>query len=473
MKLLTERAEFLVECLDLPTAAQVEDAQWERFQIDHLNDDSVMRIEDKARQIAYSFVVSAEAVANAMLYGESTSFVSINQDEAAEKIRYANLVYENLNVGGLPRKVRDNVFGIEYDNKARIMSLPSRPPRGKAKMHVVFDEFAHVMYDEKIYVAGMYIIAKGGRLRIGSSPMGATGKHWEISTEELQPYPGFMRAQTPWWEVKAFCLNRELPGDVGHLSTEQRVERYGNDRIKMLFQNSALEDFQQEMECVYIDEVTSYFPWELIRANQDPGLQCWHLTNLSPLEQTLREMKAAIAAGEIENVLVGGMDIGRTRNLTELFFVGIGDGTPIRLMISLYNTRFDKQESCVRQVLQILPIHSILIDRNGIGMHLAENLDDTVCEGVDFTNATKAAWANELKIQMGRNRVPIPCDRDLAYQIHSIKQLITAAKNAVYDTERNEKHHADKMWALALAVWAGKQYQDRPQWGTGIPWQRR
>ena len=46
----------------------------------------------------------------------------------------------------------------------------------------------------------------------------------------------------------------------------------------------------------------------------------------------------------------------------------------------------------------------------------------------------------------------LPLDRDLAYQIHSIRRLKTASgtKNK-YDTEGNEKHHADKFWALALA----------------------
>jgi phage FluMu gp28-like protein len=42
------------------------------------------------------------------------------------------------------------------------------------------------------------------------------------------------------------------------------------------------------------------------------------------------------------------------------------------------------------------------------------------------------------------------------YQIHSIRKKVTGANNTVYDTESNEKHHADMFWALALAAWAGK-----------------
>jgi hypothetical protein len=32
--------------------------------------------------------------------------------------------------------------------------------------------------------------------------------------------------------------------------------------------------------------------------------------------------------------------------------------------------------------------------------------------------------------------------------------MVTAAKNLVFDTTRNEKHHADKFWAWVLALTA-------------------
>ena len=51
-----------------------------------------------------------------------------------------------------------------------------------------------------------------------------------------------------------------------------------------------------------------------------------------------------------------------------------------------------------------------------------------------------------------QKRVPLPVDRDIAYQIHSIKRKVTPAKNVVYDTDANEKHHADKFWSLMLAL---------------------
>jgi len=101
----------------------------------------------------------------------------------------------------------------------------------------------------------------------------------------------------------------------------------------------------------------------------------------------------------------------------------------------------------------------LLIDKSGLGMQIAEELAKRFpgkAEGVDFTNATKELWAVELKVRMQRGEVPIPLDRDLSYQIHSLKRKVTMAKNAVFDTAGNEKHHADKFWSLALAVWAAR-----------------
>ena len=465
MRLLTERAEFLVDCLNLPEAAEVDDAKWERFQINHLNDTGTFRIEDKSRQIAWSFTVAAESVACALLDEESTIFVSINQDEAGEKIRYARRVYNNLEIADLPKLTKDTILGLEFDNGARILSLPSREPRGKAQFNVVLDEFAHVQHDRQIYGAALPIISRGGRMRVGSSPMGAGGMFWEISQQELRSFPGFTRVQTPWWEVAGFC--GAIPTNPQSMSTLERVEQFGNERIRVIFENMLLDDFQQEYECLFVDEATSFFTWELIRQNQTDMLLYHKVTNPTDIERVAREMKGQIAAGQMGPVLVGGVDIGRKKHLTEVMLIDAGSITPIRLMVSLDRQPFKTQEWVLRHLMDILPISAMLIDQNGIGMNLAENLaEDTVAEGVTFTNQLKHLWAAELKIRMEKGSVPIPMDRDLAYQIHSVKKMITASKNTVFDTEKNEKHHADKFWALALAVWGAREDQTRPQWGS-------
>ena len=132
---------------------------------------------------------------------------------------------------------------------------------------------------------------------------------------------------------------------------------------------------------------------------------------------------------------------------------------PYRLGISLSQVEFDAQRAVADKALRALPVTSFLIDRNGLGMQIAEELTQAHggrAAGVDFTNPNKELWSVELKVRLQRGEVPLPLERELSYQIHSIKKKTTAAKNAVFDTEGSEKHHADKYWALALAVWAAR-----------------
>lgn len=475
--LWTERCQFLVENLALGAATGIEGAKWEPFQLRHLNDDSTFRIETKTRQCGWSFTVAAEAVACALLDAESTAFVSINLLEAQEKVRYAKRCYENLGIGGLPGVVKDNELNLELSNGARIISLPSKPPRGKSKMNVILDELAHAQHDKLIYEAALPVVSRGGRLRIGSSPFGARGVFWEVASQELRTYPGYTRAQTPWWKVQSFCSQWPLPPGVEQLATEERVRRYGNERLQLFFDNLDSDSFGQEFECQSMDDSMSWFSWELIRACQEPNLLWWWAKSPDQVMDMLPAIRRAVTDARIEQALVGGLDVGRHKHLSELILVGVGPQvSPLRLRVSLSQARYDDQEACLRQILEALPIRALLIDRNGLGGMLAERLQaNTVAEGVDFTAQSKALWAAQAKVELERRRAIIPAERDLVYQIHSIRKKITAAGNAVYDVEANEKHHGDAAWAWMLAIWAARGDQAGKVEIAPLPitWQRR
>ncbi len=472
----TARAEFLVECLDLPAATGVEDARWEQFQIDHLNYDGIFSIEAKSRQIAWSWLVAAEAMAEAILDAQSTIFVSINLDEAKEKIRYARAVLENLQVGGLPKLKTDNQLELELENGARLISNPSKPPRGKARFNVDLDEFAHVQHDRLIYQGALPVISKGGRLRIGSSPFGASGVFWEVFSEKLQRYPGYRRKTTPWWEVHAFCRNvREARRMAPAMPTAARVDLFGNDRIKAIYANMPEEDFRQEYEAEFVDETTAWISWDEIRLNQDADLLCaiglMRGSERSKIVEAVEQLAQWVREGKVEAIFTAGYDVGRTRNTAELFLVGEStlSSYPLRLALTLDNVRFEDQQDVIALVLKTLNVTRLLIDKNGMGMQLAEDLSamfPAKVQGADFTNANKALWATDAKMLVQKKKVPLPVERDIAYQIHSIKKLVTASKNLVFDTARNEKHHADKFWAWALALAAAVLRFNDPVFST-------
>ncbi len=470
MKLTSLKSQFAVEFIDLPKASGIDDAKWEDFQLQYLNNQSRFSAEVKSRQIAWSFTSAVDAVVDSILNPTTPHvFVSINLNEAREKIRYARSVVESLDAPVRPRFIRDSQTELEFENGSRLISYPCRPVRGIARARVYLDELAHYQrgLDRDIYLAALPATTKGdGYIRLGSSPLGAKGLFWEIITESTRKFPGFVRDFIPWWHVRAFCKDRkaaaaQAPGMV----TQDRVYAFGTDALIQIFENMFLEDFQQEYECAWVDELTAWITWEVIQRNQSAGHVWWHAKNVDDAIAALPGIQAAISSGQIEAVFTGGIDVGRKHDLSELVVTGKSTTgqMPLRFMVSLDRVEYDSQENCFEQIINGLPFTQVLVDQNGIGSQLAENLARKTgkAQGVSFTNPTKELWAVEARLQAERGNTPLPQDRDLTYQIHSIKKTVTAAKNNVFDTERNEQHHADKFWAWALALWAASGGSDK------------
>ena len=458
---------FLVEYLDLAEATGIPDAQWESFQLRHLNTLSLLAITNKSRQVGWSWLAAAEAVATGILNKRTPNiFVSINQDEAGEKVRYAKQIIEALDRDVRPRLVIDNRLELEFENGSRLISHPCRPVRGKARARVYLDEFAHYPKDREIYQSALPVITKGGVIRIGSSPLGAGGMFWEIYSQTLRGYPGYVRQSIPWWSVIALCKDVKTAQLLAPtMPTEERVTTFGTARLTEIFENMPIEDFQQEYECAWVDESVAWIDWNLIKRNQGMAQEekLWfrQAKTVDEAFQAIDELAEAVQSGEVEPFLVGGMDIGRKHDLSELIFLGKSPAgrLPYRLGISLDRVEFDDQEAVVNKVMDCLPVLQMYIDQTGQGMQLAENMNrlhGDKCQGLGFSNESKQLWAVEVKLRFQRGEVPIPLDRDLSYQIHSIKRKATAAKNFVFDCDQSEKHHADKFWALALAIWAAR-----------------
>lgn len=475
MELKTLKAHFAAEFIDIRTAAQVDDAQWESFQISYLNNLTRLQADVKSRQIAWSFTSALDAFVDSRINpGHPYVFVSINLDEAKEKIRYLRQILAATDAPVRPKLVSDSVTQIEIDDGSRFISHPCRPVRGKPQARVYLDEIAHYPngLDREIYTAALPATTKGnGYLRMGSSPLGAKGLFWEIMTESLRKWPGFTRNFIPWWLVRALCKDIKTTREIAPaMMTNERVYAFGTPALIEIFENMFLEDFQQEYECAWVDEQTSWISWEIIKRNQDATLKHWHADSVDDALAMLDAIRLAIRRGEIESAFAAGLDVGRKKDLTE--FAAVGKTTtgslPMRISISLDRVKFEDQKSCFTQILDRLPITQLLVDRNGLGMQLAEQLEVTgKAQGVDFTNVTKELWAVEARVKSEAGQTPLPPDRELAYQIHSIKKRRTEAKNNVYDTERNEKHHADKFWAWALALWAAKSASNNDLAGLG------
>jgi phage FluMu gp28-like protein len=103
------------------------------------------------------------------------------------------------------------------------------------------------------------------------------------------------------------------------------------------------------------------------------------------------------------------------------------------------------------------PPRRCCIDSSGLGLQLAEEAAERFgprVEAVHFSAQVKEDLAVTLRRAFEERLLRIPPDREIRRDIHLVKKTVTSAGNVRFDAERAEGSHADRFWALALAVHA-------------------
>ncbi len=435
----------------------------------------------KSRQTGFSFVVAIKGLVKALDPARTQytkQFVSYNEEDAQEKIRYARQFYDSIPNRYKKKLVHSTATMLEFEDvgsktTSRLISLPCRPPRGK-NGDVCLDEFAIYLprLSKEIYTAASFCTLRRGCIEVGSTPLGTIGKFYEICTDR-ENYPNFDRYFIPWWYAKVMC--KDVRGAVQfakEMETAERVERFGTDRLISLFKNSTLEDFQQECECVFIDSSASYISLELIYANT-PGRREEDIpANIEKDEDYFAakrdveihcfkdadELILNYSPEKYGSPLFMGLDIGRTSDATVFYIIGVINGKKRSVLRhEMRNADFDEQTAVLDKLMENLPIYRCCIDDGGIGRNLAENAHKRYGERAElyhFDLQSKEILAMGVRTGLERREYEIDNDRDFHAQIHSIKRTPSSGGSFRYDAERNEKGHADSFWAWALASYA-------------------
>lgn len=445
----------------------------------------------KSRQTGFSFVVSIKGLVKALDPARTKytkQFVSYNEDDAQEKIRYAKDFYESIPGKYKKKLIHSTATMLEFEDiggksTSRLISLPCRPPRGK-NGDVCLDEFAIYLprLSNQIYTAASFCTLRKGCIEIGSTPLGTIGKFYEICSDR-EKYPDFDRYFIPWWYAKVMCNDvKKAVVEAKDMTTEERVLTFGTDRLRDIFQNSTLEDFQQECECAFVDSASSYISLELIYSNTPGKRECDMLPDsVSDEEYYSEEANTGIsikAYSDVDEIILNykpevhgsplfmGYDVAKTGDATVFYIIGLQENKKrsVLNLIIRNDPTFDKQRDVARKLLKQLPIFRMAMDMTGIGQVLYADLRKEFgerVEGVTFTMQSKEALAMGVKFGLERKEFLLENNRDFHAQIHSIKRVSTSGGNFRYDAERNEKGHADGFWAWALANHAaeGKKKQ--------------
>ncbi|QKS91937.1 hypothetical protein [Treponema phagedenis] len=160
-------------------------------------------------------------------------FVSYNEEDAKEKIQYAQEFYASIHPKAKKKLRSCTKTAMEFYDKSgktvsRLISIACRPPRGRGG-DIVFDEMA--IYPENkaevIYTAGIPVTARGGCVEIGSTPLGKIGRFYDVFSTRKNTEPitatlfpgGFLQhsvqtlkrrcATLPQWIQKSGCIAME------------------------------------------------------------------------------------------------------------------------------------------------------------------------------------------------------------------------------------------------------------------------
>ena len=435
----------------------------------------------KSRRTGFSFATALKGLSKALDFGRTKytkQFVSYNESDALEKIRYATEFYDSMPAKNKKKLVVKNKSELEFldangKTTSRLISMPCKAPRGKGG-DISIDEMGVFLpkMSKLVYTGALYVISRGGCIEVGSTPLGCIGMFYEICTDR-EKYPAYQRFNVPWWFSKALCTNvEEARIEAPNMNTAERVERYATETLRNIFANAILEDFQQECECSFIDTAESYITLEEIYKNT-PSIADFEETidfskefeSEEVLQYFGKELQIYHSIDDMclskydkdkDGLLYIGYDVAKKRDATSIFVLGrLPSG--IKKVYGYEELRaadFETQLNCIRKLMQSLPIERICLDSTGMGSPLCERLERLYpqkVEGITFTLQSKETLAQNIKIGLQKKEFLLPNDKNLHHQIHSIKRTASTGGHFRYDADRDENGHADSFWAFALA----------------------
>lgn len=316
------------------------------------------------------------------------------------------------------------VLSARFRNNSRIIALPANPDtvRGYSG-NVYFDEFSVQKNSREMWAAVFPIISRGQyRLMLTFTPKGKQNKSYEVWNNSL-----FSHHKLDIYEA----VSQGCPHDIAMLK-------------------QAIDDpdlWAQEYELAFLDEATAFLSYDMINAveNDQAGQP---------------EFFKAIGPCYI------GMDIGRRRHLAVIWVLEeVGDILWTRECITLEKKSFTEQDVELGRVINYYQPMRVCIDQTGMGEKPVEDAKkkygDYLIEGILFSGPVKLNLANPVRKVFEDKQIRIPNDKKVRDDFHSVKKMITSAGNIRFDAENTEDAHADRFWAMALAVhaWGGKLYQ--------------
>ena len=407
-----------------------------------LDDKSKIKIWEKSRRIGATYVQSYEDVRDCINKSvPAVWFSSADESAAKEYIDYCEQWVKlfHSTAKRIGEVIIDNekdikAFVIEFSNGTKIHALSSNPKAFRSKGgKVVLDEFAFHNNADELWKAARPCITWGYPLRILSTHNGQNCLYYKFLDQVQKGQLKWSHHKTPiQLAVEEGLVDRIYQRETSALEREAWIK---NEQENCFNEYTWL----QEYCCIAVDEASAFLPYDLI-------ISC----ELDDILKTL---------SEIQHDFYVGVDVGRKKDLTVIWILEkIENIKYTRMVIELAQMPFCKQEEILHEILSHKFFRRNCQDNTGIGMQMTENAQYKFgkfrVEGITFTNRIKEELAYNLRTEFENKTVFIPKRHEIREDLHSIRRLTTSAGNIRFDAERSDNGHADRFWALALALYA-------------------
>ena len=407
-----------------------------------LDDKAKIKIWEKSRRIGATYVQSYEDVRDCINRSvPAVWFSSADESAAKEYIDYCEKWVKLFHATAkrLGEVIIDNekdikALVIEFSNGTKIHALSSNPKSFRSKGgKVVLDEFAFHNNPEELWKAARPCITWGFPLRILSTHNGQNCLYYKFIDQVLKGKLNWSHHKTP---IQLAVSEGLVDKIYQRKTTLQEQEDWMVNEKDNCFDEYT---WMQEYCCIAVDEASAFLPYDLIAT-------CELNDILRPLE-------------DIKHDFYVGVDIGRRKDLTVIWVLEkIENIKYTRLVIELAKMPFQKQEEILHEILSHKLFRRDCQDDTGIGMQMTENAQVKFgkfrVEGVTFTNRVKEDLAYRLRTEFENKTVFIPSKHEIREDLHSVRRITTASNNIRFDADRSDNGHADRFWALALALHA-------------------
>lgn len=416
-------------------------------------DRSRLKLMEKARQIGLSWSTAYAADERTAEAGAKwDQWISSRDDLQARLViedckmfaQVLQLAAEDLGEVVIDQEKKLSAYVLHFANGRRIHSMSSNPDAQAGKRGGrILDEFALHPDPRKLWAIAYPGITWGGNMEVISTHRGSQN-FFNLLIREIREHGNPKKIslhrvtlQNALDDGFLFKLQQSLPDDH-EVKPMDEAEYF--DFIKSGCADE--ESFLQEYMCVPADDASAFLEYDLIAACEYGQGENWEID---------------CAAQRPQGRLFAGLDIGRHKDLTVLWVLEqLGDVLYTRMVVELRKMSKPDQEAILWPIMANMD--RTCLDYTGLGIGWGDDAQKKFgeyrVECVTFTGKVKEALAYPVRGKMEDRALRIPYKPEIRADLRAVTKETTAAGNIRFTAERSENGHADRFWALALAVHA-------------------